>query len=174
MYMLRLSQALVNKPVLSLRLGTQIAVAIKPIINPNNLKIEGFDCQDKYERNKKLVLVSGDIREIIPKGFVVNDHEDLAEPSDLLRLEGIIKLNFELIGKHVTTVSKTKLGKVTDYATDEGSLFIQKLYVGQSVVRSLTGGTLIIDRSQIVEITNRKIVVNDLAQTSTASAAAVA
>lgn len=172
--MLRLSQALINKPVLSLRMGTQVAVAIKPIINPNNLKIEGFDCQDRYERNKKLVLLSKDIREVIPKGFVVNDHEVLSEPGDLLRLEEIIKLNFELIGKQVVTVNKTKLGKVTDYSTEESSLFIQKLYVGQSVIRNLSGGTLIIDRTQIIEITNRRIIVNDLVQRATASATAVA
>jgi hypothetical protein len=43
-------------------------------------------------------------------------------------------------------------------------MYVQKLYVGQSLLKSLTGGSLSIDRTQIVEITNRKIVINDLLQ----------
>jgi uncharacterized protein YrrD len=172
--MLRLSQALINKPVLSLRLGNEIATVVKPIINPNNLKIEGFYCLDRYDRKKSLVLLYKDIREIIPKGFIVNDHEVLSEPSELLRLKDILEINFELIGKPVVTVGKVKVGKVSDYATEESSLYIQKLYVGQSLVRNFTGGSLNVDRNQIVEITNRKIIIQDLVQGIPSHAAAPA
>lgn len=172
--MLRLSQALINRPVLSLRLGNQVATATAPIINPNNLKIEGFYCLDRYEKNKNLILLYSDIREVIPKGFVVNDHEVLSEPGELLRLQEIMKIKFELNGKQVVTVSGTKLGKVSDYATEESSFYVQKLYVTQSLVRNFTGGSLIVDRNQIVEITNRRIIIHDLQQTVPARAAAPA
>lgn len=158
--MLQLSSTLINQAILSLRTGGQIATAIEPIINPNNLKVEGFYCDDRFE-NKQLILLTQDIRDRVTRGFVVNDHEVLAEPKELVRLEKVLKLHFELIGKPVVTVHKQRLGKVNDYAVDDNALYVQKIYVGQSILKSLTGGNLSIDRNQIVEITDRKIVVQD-------------
>lgn len=150
-----------GRPVLSLRTGGMVATAVAPIINPNNLKIEGFYCQDSKD-HQQLILVEQDIRDVIPQGIVVNDHDVLVEPDELVRLKKVIDLNFELLGKQVVTVNKEKIGKVSDYATDISSMFIQKLYVSQSLLKSFSGGNLGIDRTQIVEITSRKVVINDL------------
>jgi hypothetical protein len=146
---------------MSLRTGGSIARVVSPIINPDNLKIEGFYCEDKYNK-KTLVLLAQDIREVLVNGFVVNDHEVLVEPEDLVRLKEVIDIDFNLIGKQVITVSKAKIGKVSDYATETSSLFIQKVYVSQSLLKSFTGGSLSVDRNQINEITPRHIIINDL------------
>lgn len=138
-----------------------MATTTKPIINPNNLKVEGFYCQDGFEKKKQLVLLYQDIRDVVPQGIVVNDHDVLVPVSELIRLKEIIALNFELIGKPVVSVSKQKIGKVSDYATELSTMFVEKLYVGQSLIKNFSGGGLSIERSQIVEITNRKIVVQD-------------
>jgi sporulation protein YlmC with PRC-barrel domain len=159
--MLQLSDVLLNQPILSLRSGTPVATITAPIIDPNNLHIEGFYCQDSKEK-KVLVLLPQDIRDIIPQGLVINDHDVLAEPQDLVRLRDILNLHFELIGKHVFDTAGKKIGKVEDYATDLTSLYIQRIYVTQSILKSFTGGNLGIDRTQIVEITPKKIVVNEL------------
>lgn len=159
--MLQLSASILNKPVMSLRTGTQVATATGPIINPNNLKIEGFYCVDRFD-NSQLVLLYQDIRDIIPQGFVIDDHDTLSEPEELIRLEDIMKLKFELIGKQVQTVSKEKVGKVSDYAVETTTMYIQKIYASQSILKSLTGGSLSIDRSQVNEITNKRVIINDL------------
>jgi uncharacterized protein YrrD len=161
--MLQLNQALLNHPVLSLRTGTIIGSVTTPIINPNNLKIEGFYCQDKFDKKPRILLYQ-DIRDVMPQGFVVDDHEALSEPHELVRLQEIIKLGFVLIGKPVVTQSKDKVGKVSDYATEVETMYIQKLYVSQPLLKSLTSGSLSIDRSQIMEITNRRIIIADLLQ----------
>lgn len=161
--MLQLSGALLKQTVMSLRTGGEIAKIDSAIIDPNNLKIEGFYCDDHFSR-KKLVLLTQDIRDNIKQGIVVNDHEVLTEPEELIRLQSILELNFELLGKPVETVSKQKIGKVTDYAVDNQSLYIQKLYVGPSIIKSLTSGQLSVDRNQIVEITNRRVVIKDIDQ----------
>lgn len=150
---------------MSLRSGSQIATATELIINPNNLKIEGWYCKDHLAK-ESLILQKNDVRDIISQGIVVNDREALSQPDDLIRLQEIMSHNFQLIGKSVTTVSGKKLGKVVDFATETNSLFIQKIYVAQPILRSFTGGNLGIDRTQVVEITNRKIVVNDLTVSS--------
>lgn len=169
---MQLSKALINRPVLSLRTGTQVATTTLPLINPNNLKIEGIYCQDRFEK-QQLILLYQDVRDVLPQGIVVNDHDVLSDPAELVRLKDIIKLHFELIGKPVVTVSKEKVGKVTDYATEIETMYVQKIYVGQSLLKSFTGGSLSIDRTQIYEITTRRVVINDLLNASPASAPAV-
>jgi sporulation protein YlmC with PRC-barrel domain len=158
--MLQLSATLINRAVLSLRTGGIIAQVTAPIINPNNLKIEGFLCDDRFSKNV-LILLTQDIRDNSPQGYIVNDHDVLTDPDELVRLHKILKLHFELVNKPVTTVNKKKLGKVNDYAVETSSMYIKKLYVGQSLLKSFSGGQLSIDRTQIVEITNRRIVVQD-------------
>jgi hypothetical protein len=53
-------------------------------------------------------------------------------------------------------------------------MYIQKIYVSQSLLKSFTGGSLSIDRSQIHEITPKRVVINDLMQTAPAGAPAAA
>lgn len=171
--MLQLSGSLIGQPVLSLRTGGVVATTVSPIINPNNLKIEGFYCTEAFSR-KNLVLLYQDIRDVLPQGFVVNDVDVLASPDDLIRLKETMDIRFELLGKQVRTSSREKLGKVTDYATETTAMYVQKLYVGQSIFKSLSSASLSIDRTQIVEITDRHIVVQDLQQHIPAHASAVA
>lgn len=158
--MLTLGQALLNKKVLSLRNSAPIGLIVGMLIDPNNLKIEGWFAKDSFNKDTR-VLLSKEIRDIIPQGFVVDDDNALSIPHDLVRLQPILQLNFTLIDKPVLTEDKHRLGKVTDFAFDRDSYFIQKIYASQSVLKSFSGATLPIDRTQIVEVTNRKIVVKD-------------
>lgn len=146
---------------MSLRTGQQVATATAPIINPNNLKIEGFYCSDKFSK-EELILLYQDIRDVIPQGFVVDDHDVLTAPEELVRLKKVLDIGFTLVGKPVVTISKQRVGKVTDYATEIETMYVQKIYVSQSLLKSFSGGNLGIDRNQINEITDRKIVINDL------------
>lgn len=171
--MLALSQTIINRPIMSLRTGGQIATAERPIINPNNLKIEGFYVTDKFS-GQQLILLAQDLRDVIDQGLVVNDHEALTEPDDLVRLKDVLDINFVLIGKPVQTISKQKVGKVNDFAIDSKSLYIQKLYVGQNLLKSLSGASLSVDRTQINEITNRRVIINDLTKNSRVRAQAPA
>ena len=156
---------------MSLRTGAPVAEVISALINPNNLKIEGFYCNDRFN-NARLILLYQDIREFMGKGYIVNDHDVLTEPSELVRLSEVIKINFELIGKQVITTSKDKVGKVSDYAVEVETMYIQKLYVSQSLLKNFTGGSLSIDRGQINEVTDKRIIINDLVNSSAVTAAA--
>lgn len=160
MLMLQLSGMIINRPVLSLRTGAEVAVALAPIINPNNLKIEGFFCRTKGR--KQLILVTQDIRDVLPQGIVINDEDVLTDEDELVRLKEVIHINFELLGKQAETTDRHKLGKVNDYATETDSMIIKKLYVTQPIYKNFSGGNLGIDRTQIVEITDKKVIVNDL------------
>ncbi|MBA3758085.1 hypothetical protein H0X10_00410 [Candidatus Saccharibacteria bacterium] len=171
--MLQLSEALLGKDVLSLQTGAPVGTTLGVIINPNNLKIEGFYCQDRFEK-KQMILLSQEIRDVLPQGLVVNDHHALTDPDELVRLKDILELKFELIGKPVHTVSKERIGKVSDFAADGTTLYIQKLYVSRSILKSLNNGQLSVDRTNIVEITSKKIVINEILKPTRAGSAVTA
>ncbi len=130
------------------------------IINPYNLKIEGWHATDSESRQHVIVLAQ-DIRDILPEGVLVNDHEALSNPGELIRLKEVTSHQFNLLGKNVVSDQKRKLGKVTDYALDSDNFYIQKLHISQSIIKSFTGGALLIDRSQILEVTHQRIVVSE-------------
>jgi sporulation protein YlmC with PRC-barrel domain len=170
--MLQLSGMFLNRAVLSLQTGTPVATTLAPILNPNNLKVEGFYCQ--ASNRKQAILVSQDIRDVMPQGLVVNDIGVLTEASELVRLQKFINLNYDLLGKKVFTTGGRKVGKVSDYAIDSESMFIKKLYASPTLFKGWNGGNVGIDRTQIVELTDKKIVINDTTQKVPAGAHAVA
>src|SRR6266567_8444519 len=106
--MLMLSKSLINQPVMSLRTGGQIAVAVEPIINPHNLKVLGWWCA--RAGGQRQVLLAEDVRETIPKGLAINDEDALSSPEDLVRHREILEIKFELMDKLVKT-KRQKLGK---------------------------------------------------------------
>lgn len=155
--MLFLSTQFHDKSLFSVRTGGKIGIVDKPIINPNNLHIDAFECTDV--RNNNLILLDIHVRDFSPKGIIIDDPSDLSEEEDLVRLRPIINLNYSLIGKAVVAGNK-KIGKVVDYASDKDSLFIQKLYVNPPVWSAISKPQLIVDRQSIIEITDSKIVIS--------------
>lgn len=158
--MFQLSSIYYNRKVLSLRTGGPVGQALSPVINPNNLKIEGWYATAQGSR-EAMVLPVPEVRDIISKGIVVDDHTAMTPVEDLVRLRKVIDTAYEPIGKQVITEGKKKLGKVQDYAVDTESMFIKKLYVGQSLLKNFSAQQLVIDRSQIVEINDRIIKVRE-------------
>jgi len=158
--MLKMSSTLKNQPILSLRSGSPIATALEPIINPNNLKILGWWCRANTGPGDR-VLLAEDVREVMPRGLAVNDEMALSEPADLARHAEVLKIHWQLIDKQVKT-KRHKLGKVSDYSYDSEGLFVQKLYVAGSLVKVFSSSdTSIIDRIQILEVTDSYILVRD-------------
>lgn len=173
--MFRLRSAFLNTEILSLRNGATLGVTTGFLINPNNLKVEGFFCQARdAKKHEETILLVQDIRDFVPQGIAVNDFDALSNPEDLVRLKKYIYLRYDPVGKKVITLAKESLGKVSDFAIDEQSFYIQKLYATQSILSNLSGGSLSIDRSQINEITDKKIIVKDISAKIPSGAPAVA
>jgi hypothetical protein len=154
-----MSNTLINQPVFSLRLGEPIAMTTDPIINPHNLKIMGWWCRPT-DNDEQLVLLTEDVREETARGLAVNDIDALVAMEDLVRYREILEIRFQLLEKPVRT-KRQKIGKVTDFAYNEG-MFVQKLYVERSLIKVWTSDdSLVIDRTQILEVTDKFILVKD-------------
>ena len=147
-----------NLALFSVRSAGRIGTATMPIINPHNLHIDGFYANAMNGQNEG-IIVDLDIRDFNVKGIIINDHQDISDPEDLVRLQPIIDINFKLMGKAVYE-NKRKIGKVVDYAVNTDSLFVQKLYVQPTLLKSMGVSQLVFDRQSIIEITDTKIVVS--------------
>ncbi len=158
--MLLISKSLYNRPVMSLRLGSPIAIAVEPIINPHNLKILGWWCKTPGG-TKQQVLLAEDVREILPQGLAINDVDALSHTDDLVRHNEIISIHFQLLDKAVKT-KHHKLGKISDYAYDSEAMLVQKLHVARPLSKLFASeDMLIIDRNQIIEVSDHYILVRD-------------
>ncbi len=149
-----------NIPIFSLRTAHVVGTAVKPILNPNNLKIEAWFAESRFEGGL-LLLPSSEIRELSRQGIAVNDQDAITPAEDLVRLEPLARLDFQLIGKKVETDLRRKLGKVDDYSTETSGFYVQKIYVRPTALRAFSQKPTMISRSQIVEINDKKIIVKD-------------
>ncbi len=171
--MLVLNSMIQNATILSLRNGGILGTIFGFVINPANLKIEALVCNINNTK-QHMYLLNQDIRDMNNNKILINDYDSLSKADELIRMKELIELGFTLVGKPVITKSKQKIGKVREFSVDNTSFFIQKLYITQPIYKNLYGNQLIIDRAQIIEITNTKIVVNDLLQPTKLKASIIA
>jgi uncharacterized protein YrrD len=157
--MLILGKTLYHKPVMSLQTGRQIAKTVRPIINPADLQIVGHTLADIRSNDGEMYLLTQDIREMSSMGFIVDSVDELLREEDAIKLQDLLKLQFELAGMKVVDTQKKMLGKVTDYSFEPTTFLIQQLHVKPSFLQGIKTSRLLIHRKQIVEISNTHIVV---------------
>lgn len=143
----------------SIRSAGRIGKVVGIIINPHNLHIDGITCRVVGQRGDQIISPS-DIRDISPKAVVIDDHDRLLEPNDAIRLKPIIDLGFSL-DRLKAYVGKKRVGVVIDFAVDQQSLFIQKIYVQPTFLGRLSTDRLVFGRSQVSEVTKSKIIFID-------------
>lgn len=157
--MLVLNTQLQNTPIMSLQNGGQLGTTAEAIIDPRKLQVVAYYAVGTRIQESS-VLHASDIREIGPLGIIVDSADNIMQlDEDLVRLQEVIDLKFEIIGLPVVDEQKQKLGKVIEYTLETEGFFIQKIHVSQSLLKNITNSNLIIHRTQIVELTDNYIVV---------------
>lgn len=160
--MLIIGSRLFNHPVMSLHIGGEAARIMAPIIDPRELKIVAFRVDGPLIGVEAgTILETQDIREVSDVGMIIDSTDVLVNPGEVIRLDEVMKLNFELEGMKVETKSGTKLGKVVDYMVNSKDFMIKQIVVGRPLLKSFLDPELLIGRSQIVEVTDYKIIVKD-------------
>ena len=161
MAMYVLASQLKNLPVMSIQTGQAIAHIEQPIINMANLEAMALNCNLGRSKPKEGVILLRDVRQFSGDCIIVDSFDDIEDPSEIVRLKAVVKAGFNPIGKNVVNESGDKLGKVEDYTINLKTFMIQKLYVHQSLVKSLLYNSLVIDRTQVIDITPKSITVKD-------------
>jgi sporulation protein YlmC with PRC-barrel domain len=164
--MYALASKLIGLPILSLQNAETITRVRGLVMEIKSLEIVAFTCEPGPAIGKQPVLLLRDVRQVAIDCLLVNTAEDLAEAEDIVRLEPLLKQGFDPRGLRVVTDHKRPVGKVEDYTINLQTFHLQKLYIRQSILRSWMGSSLIIDRAQILEVSQRQFIVRDTAITT--------
>lgn len=164
--MLLLSQRLLDKPVMSLQTGAEIAHTKSAVIDPSTLQVVGYYVESKVKKESPLLLKTEDIREVSQIGLIIDSIDEILPEADLLRMQEITKLSFAPTNLSVIDEKQRKLGKVVDYGVDPTTFTIHQLHVKQPLFKSFHVAEMIINRTQIVEINDKNIVVKEASDTS--------
>lgn len=154
-------------PIISLEANEPIGAVIKPVIDPSDLRVDALFCKSDGGSTARVLLMR-DIRQISDELILVNSESDLVEFDDIIRLRATIRANFDLVDKTVITESGHKLGVVRDFSINYEAARVQSLFVGPKFFGSQQFGHNHIDRNQIINVTDTKIVVQDTTETETA------
>ena len=159
--MLFLKERLVNVPIMSLQTGAQIAQTGEFVLDPRQLKLVAFYCEGPRLDVNPAILNVSDIREIGSLGIIVDSADVLMSPEDLVRLKEVLEYHFNLDNKQVVTESGQKLGTVANYTLDSTTLYVVKLHVRPGLWQAWKTTELLIDRAQILQVTDDEVVVKD-------------
>lgn len=162
--MMLLGSTLLNAPVMSLQTGGELARTKNAIIDPANLAIIAYELTGPRLSMHPTLLRMADVRELSDLGLIVDSEDEFVTEHDVIKLDEIYHLGFELINMLVTDEKRKKLGHVIDYTLDTSGFFVQQLTVRRPLLRSLNDTELLIHRSQIIEINDKAIVVHSEAK----------
>ena len=156
--MIILGSNLNRAPVVSLQTSTEIARTARAIIDPADLRVLAYVVTGSLLPADTQLLRIADVRELSSLGFIVDSIDEFVAPSDVINLQKIYNLHFDLLGMRVVDERRQKLGKIIDFTIDTNDFLVQQLTVKRPLLHSLNDTELLIHRSQIIEINNDSIV----------------
>lgn len=160
--MLAYANDLIEKAILSLRTSSPIAELADFVINPHNLSIMAFTLSGaRLDKPNDSYLLTRDIREISPMGFIINSSDEIVGREDVIKLKEILELEFQLPNLKVVTKQGRKIGKVSDFVISLNTMTIEQLVVERSFLRGIFDSELIIHRSKIIDISNQEITIQN-------------
>ena len=127
-----------NFPVLSLQVGGEIARCKKAIINPDELSVAAYTL-NVLSMDEDLggdILSVEDVREFSPNGLIVDSGSRFVSRSDVVRLDKMMSLGFDLIDHKVVSESGKKIGKIKDYTIDTKTFVIYQIIVDRPILKS--------------------------------------
>lgn len=157
--MLVYASRLLGMKVLSLQVGGPIAQITGLVIDPDKLQIIACRLDGPTINDANNILDMRSVREFSQLGFIIDDADELVAQSDVIKIDQVMQLNFHLTGLKAVTKKGTRLGKITDFSVDPGSLLVQQLVVKRPALRSLLDPELVIHRRQIVAVDDYKVTV---------------
>ncbi|MBR3115684.1 hypothetical protein IKF30_00425 [Candidatus Saccharibacteria bacterium] len=159
--MLVYNSHLIGTNILSVQAGGPIGQISSAIVNPDNLQIIAFRLTGPLIDQRANILDVNSIREYSDYGMVIDDVDELVGPNDVVHIEQILELNFDLLSLKVETKKGTKLGQLIDFTVNSDDFQVQQIIVKRPLVKRLVDPELTISRKEIVEVTDYKIIIKD-------------
>ena len=93
--------------------------------------------------------------------MIIDSTDELVNPGDVIRLDEIMNLHFDVVGLKAVTKRGTKLGKVKDFTVTTDDFKLMQIIVERPPLKALLDPELVIGRSEITEVTDYKIIFKD-------------
>lgn len=156
-----LANQLKGLPVMSLQTGSPIAVVEQPIVKQSTLEVMALACTVGKIKRRTSVILLRDIRQFATDCVIIDSFDEIEDANEIVRLRDIVDEAFTPIGKNVVNESGQRLGKVENYTINLKTSMLQKLYVHQSLMKSILFNNLVVDRTQIIDISTKQFTVKD-------------
>lgn len=148
-----------NRPVMSLQTGTELARTASVIIDPRNLNVLAYRLEGPLLESPDAILMVRDIREVSSFGLIVDSSDEFMLVDDIINVKTVTEFNFSLQGIKVIDQKKRNLGKVINYSIDPATYQIEQLRIKRPLIKSLNDTEVLVNRNQIVEVQNDVIIV---------------
>jgi uncharacterized protein YrrD len=156
--MLRLASQLKELPVYSLRDGAQVAKIEELIIDPLNGRFLAAVTAKGGMMRKVRIIAAQDIREVTPEVAVVDSHDVVTGPDEIIRVSELVRGRYELEGRQVVTESGQALGSVGDFEIELSTGALLRLHVRSRMLAKET----LVDIHDIIRIEPKQVIVRDL------------
>ena len=163
--MLVYNSRLIGTSILSVQAGGPIAQISQAVVDPNNLQIIAFRLTGPIINRQRDLLDVQSIREISEGGYIIDSEDELISSSDVVKIEQVLNLNFNLLNLKVETKKRTRLGQIIDFTISTEDFLVQQIIVKRPIVKRLVDPELTISRKEIVEITDYEIIIRDEVKT---------
>ena len=152
------ASGLVGKPVVSIRINANIGQISGVLLNPDRLSVAGLWIKTNTNP-RQLLLLNDDVRQLTSQRAIVDDHNQLVEPSELPKLRSILTINYTIPGKKIVADGR-KIGVALDFNFNNETYLVSHIIARASGLQRLRVSQLTFERRQITAIDNRKITVN--------------
>lgn len=160
--LLRTSQ-LLSLAIMSLQTGEEIAYSESLLIDPDTLQIAALELGGESLDEHPSFLRIEDIRELSSIGFIIDSSDECIGLDDVIAIKELYNNGFQPVDKQVVDETGKKLGKVYDTIFNTDTFRIEQLCVNRPLLMSFGDTELLIRRTQIVDITDKQIVVRSTA-----------
>jgi len=163
MAMLLPLERLLNTPVMSLQTGAELARIHRVLVDPRDLTVAAYELEGHTLVDHPSFLRPSDVRELSNLGLIVDSSDEFVGLGDVIKIQQVYEFQFDVIGLEVVDDKKHRLGKVQTYNLDSGSFALEQLVVRSPLFKSFSETELLIHRSQIIEVTDERILVRSTA-----------
>ena len=150
-----------NSRVIDFDDSCTLGKVINWVINPAEKKISALLVKPTGLFKSTLAIATIDIVEYGPKLIIVKNESALVAPAEIVHLPKLIRQRHKVLGNPVFTQSQKMLGKVSEVLFETIDSTIQRIYVEPSLLGALKQPDLIISADKIIQITPKKIVVQN-------------
>ncbi len=154
----------IGSPVMSLQTGSELARTNRVLVDPRDLTVVAYELEGPMLSEHPSFIRILDIREFSNIGIIIDSSDEFVGLDDVIKLKEVYDFHFDLVGLKVVDKRGRKLGKVSGYTIDSDSFVVQQLSVQRPLLQSFNETELLINRSQIVELSDQQVIVEDGSQ----------